>query len=82
MSEVIIKFKDSKVLETIHELSRHFDIEIKEYHTKIDDRKDWSSKKFAISFAKYPNANAFSGIWKNSPHTLKSIRKQAWGDRL
>jgi hypothetical protein len=48
--------------------------------------KNSASKKLhddlPVRFARKPNANALSGIWKDKPVTLEELRKKAWGNRL
>ncbi len=77
MPEVIIKYKNSKSLKALQELAKTFDMVIE---TPVEKEKGISS--LPIRFAKKPNANALSGIWKDNPITLEEHRKKAWGDRL
>jgi len=77
MPEVIIKYKNLKSLKALQDLAKAFDMVIKTPTTKEKDKD-----ALPIRFAKKPNANALSGIWKDSPITLEELREKAWGTRL
>jgi len=76
MPEVIIKYKNSKALKALQDLAKTFDLVIEQpgFNKKHVD--------LPIRFAKKPNANALSGIWKDKPVTLEELREKAWGNRL
>jgi hypothetical protein len=46
------------------------------------NRNQDPAKQLPIRFAKKPDANALSGIWKDNPITLEELREKAWGNRL
>ena len=76
MPEVIIKYKNAKALKALEDFVKAFDMIIE----KPTEEK--LPANIPIRFAKKPNANALSGIWKDNPITIEELRKKAWGDRL
>ena len=82
MGEIIVTYKGSKALQAIRNLTKSFDIVIRESGSSKRERKSYPDRELPITFAKEPNANALSGIWAECPKTLEEIRKSAWDERL
>jgi hypothetical protein len=77
MPEVIIKYKNTKSLKALQDLAKAFDMEIEK-----PIEKDKVTRNVPIRFSTKPDANALSGIWKDTPMSIEELRKKAWGDRL
>ena len=81
MPEIIVKYKSARALQALQDFAKYFDIII-EKPAKKKAVKPQQSADLPIRYAKKPDANALSGIWKDNPKTLEQIRKKAWGNRL
>ena len=77
MPEVTVKYKNNKSLKALQDLAKAFDMEIE---NPVEKGKD--AKNAPIRFSAKPDANALSGIWKETPMTIEDLRKKAWGDRM
>jgi hypothetical protein len=77
MPEVTVKYKNNKSLKALQDLAKAYNMEIEK---PVEKGKE--TKKPPIRFSARPDANALSGIWKDTPMTLEDLRKKAWGDRL
>jgi len=77
MPEVIIKYKSAKALKALQDLAKAFDMVIEK--PEADKKRETN---LPIRFAKKPDVNALSGIWKDNPMTIEELREKAWGDRL
>ena len=80
MPVIIIKYKSSKTLRLLEDLSRHLGFLIESpAPPKAEPGKD---RHIPIDFATDPDVTALAGIWKDREITLEQLRKKAWGDRL
>jgi len=82
MPEVIIKYKNSKVLKALRDLTKSLDIVIEQ--PLMDNLPNVGEQlpDIPITFAKNPNVTALAGIWQGRNVTLQELRKEAWGGRL
>lgn len=79
MPEVIIKYKNSKVLKALQDLTKTFDIVIEQ---SLSVKSDKQASNLPITFAKNPDVTALAGIWQGRNVTLEELRNEAWGGRL
>jgi hypothetical protein len=81
MPELIIKYKNAKVLRALQDFAKTMDIVIKE---PADNKSSQDKRQsgLPITFAKNPDVTALAGIWERRDITIEELRKKAWGDRL
>ncbi len=81
MPEVIIKYKNAKVLEALKDFAKYLDfvVELPKPKKKAKSNIDTS---LPIVFAEKPDVTALAGIWKGRDISLEDLRKNAWGNRL
>ena len=77
MPELIIKYKSTKALRAIQELSKTLDIVI-----EMPDAPSKSITDLPITFAQKPEKKTKTNKKKRKKNTLEELRKKAWGDRL
>jgi hypothetical protein len=79
MPEIIIKYKSSKTLRLLEDLSRHLGFLIESPASKKTTTH--TTKTIPIDFATDPDVTVLAGIWKDREITLEQLRKKAWGNR-
>lgn len=77
MPEVTVKYKNRQSLKALQDLAKTFDMVIEK-----QDGKKKTGRVVPVRFAKKPNANVATDIWKDSPITTEELRKKAWGNGL
>ena len=81
MPEVIIKYKNARVLEVLSAFAKYFDFDVEHPKPKKKIKEDLNSS-LPIVFADKPNVTALAGIWKDRDISLEDLRKNAWGNRI
>ncbi len=81
MPEVIIKYKNAKVLEALKDFAKYLDFVVELPKAKKKAKSD-IDPSLPIVFAEKPDVTALAGIWKGRDISLEELRKNAWGNRL
>ncbi len=82
MPEVIIKYKNAKVLDVLKDIAKYFDFVVLQPKSKKSTGEAKKTDSPPIVFAKEPDITALAGIWKDKNISLNDLRKNAWGGRL